>query len=231
MNSLSTKQSFRQPPLLLPATIAPTTDSIRRDTFKRLPYDIQLQYAIQYNLVDANTLTSDAICAILCTANEWIPALDIPGHSKFPTSNGLIIYNDVMDLVDILAVQPSNEASSYVVSSNSLHQHIAPVLNDGPQPTEPCLVSMSSTGLHSTVNASEETVKRLRQEIVESRRTVRATVADVFEFQTELAKEIPYHSRVIGLMADTIRRVATHRNETSKSSSLWDSQKIVSDAP
>ncbi|PPQ83104.1 hypothetical protein CVT25_003808 [Psilocybe cyanescens] len=112
-----------------------------------------------------------------------------------------------MDIVDILALDNEQKTSE---------SYITPLSSEGP---------------HDTVNALEETLKRLRLRIMESRRTVRATATDVFEFQTELAKEISYHSQVIRLMADTIRRVAAHRNETSKSSFLWDSQKIVSDAP
>lgn len=119
-----------------------------------------------------------------------------------------------MDLVDFLATECSDHGESPAGLANSLHGDSPPLLNYEGHVEEPEIVPLSSDCLFSTANALEQTLKRLRQGILESQNCVRDTLADVFEFQAKLARETAYHVQVVGLMADAVQQVADHHVST-----------------
>lgn len=76
-----------------------------------------------YELPDAAHLTSEDICNALCTNNEWIPALVREDHLQLPTSRGLVVAKDVMDLVDWLVGEGTNESGDFDGMSLTLRLH------------------------------------------------------------------------------------------------------------
>lgn len=111
-----------------PVAESPVDTCISQETFQKLALKLQIEYAVvssqskhsspghrvsrtywsafqYYKIPNARNLTSEEICAVVYANNEWIPALE--GHLVLSTPNGLVVSDNVMDVVDWLVAEHS----------------------------------------------------------------------------------------------------------------------------